>query len=109
MEARITLTLFLLVIWFMLFMVTFGFTNNPVEGRMNLLKRNLRLKINFKRNIMNTNVAIQYLMRESKSFTSEEREDLCEDCRKENNDNSYYSPFAEEAGVCSSVEWKPIS
>ncbi|AQW92948.1 hypothetical protein [Elizabethkingia anophelis] len=50
---------------------------------------------------MNTNVAIQYLMRESKRFTSVEREDLCEDCRKENNDDNYYSPFAEEAGVCS--------
>ncbi|WP_411897504.1 hypothetical protein [Elizabethkingia occulta] len=38
MEARITLTLFLLVIWFMLFMVTFGFTNNPVEGENESVK-----------------------------------------------------------------------
>ena len=37
-EARITLTLFLLVIWFMLFMVTFGFTNNPVEGENESVK-----------------------------------------------------------------------
>ncbi|MDV3854080.1 hypothetical protein CMT56_15540 [Elizabethkingia anophelis] len=32
MEARITLTLFLLVIWFMLFMVTFGFTDSSDKG-----------------------------------------------------------------------------
>ncbi|HFK5538423.1 TPA: hypothetical protein ACGZ96_003587 [Elizabethkingia anophelis] len=38
MEARITLTLFLLVIWFMLFMLTFGFTNSPVEGENESVK-----------------------------------------------------------------------
>ncbi|HAY3555747.1 hypothetical protein [Elizabethkingia anophelis] len=38
MEARITLTLFLLVIWFMLFMVMFGFTDSPNKGENESVK-----------------------------------------------------------------------
>ncbi|MDV3927930.1 hypothetical protein CMT52_18905 [Elizabethkingia anophelis] len=38
MEARMTLTLFLLVIWFMLFIVTFNFRDNSIEEKNESVK-----------------------------------------------------------------------
>ncbi|HFK5512572.1 TPA: hypothetical protein ACGZ9U_003516 [Elizabethkingia anophelis] len=50
---------------------------------------------------MDINVAILYLRRESKHFTKEEKEDLCENCRRQDNNDKHYSPFAEDTGECS--------
>ena len=76
---------------------------------MNLLKRNLRLKINFKRNIMNTNVAIQYLMRESKSFTSEEEKIYVRIAEKKIMITVITAHLQRKPEFVPGVEWKPIS